>query len=180
MTTIEAIATKRLTAREKVERDDLIVEARLRGRSWPQIAAEFDITPRQCQAILADWRKRNPSPRHKDALDLLDELLEDLQGVHEELAEIAATTTHDGTRLGAVRSRMDVIRHKADVLAMVGVMPDLRTLRAEINARQMAARIMSVLDENNVDDTVVEAMYDALTGDESSRAPVALNGAHAG
>ena len=60
MTTIESIATKRLTAREKVARDDVIVEARLRGRSWMVIAREHGLTPRQCQSILAEWRKANP------------------------------------------------------------------------------------------------------------------------
>ncbi len=134
MTSIEAIATRRLTAREKVARDDRIVEARLRGRSWPRIAAEFDLTQRQCQAILAEWRKANPSARHKDALDLLDDLLEALQGIEEELAEVAWTTAHDGVRLGAVRSRITVLGERANILAMVGVLPNLASLRQEINA----------------------------------------------
>ena len=174
MTTIEGTAKKRLTARAKVARDDLIVEARLRGRSWISIASEHDLSDRQCQAIFAEWRAANPSARHRDALELLDELLEGLQGVQEECAEIAATTGHDGTRLGAIRTRMDALNQRAVLLNMVGVLPDLSTLRVEINARQMAAKIVVVLEQHAVGDEVIDAMYAALTG-EGLSAAMALN-----
>jgi len=75
---------------------------------------------------------------------------------------------------------MDAINQQAALLNLVGVLPSLGTLRAEINARQIAAKIMAVLDEHDVDDEVVHAMYLAVGGDDELwPSPLALNRAEA-
>jgi hypothetical protein len=50
----------RMNAREKTNRDNQIVAARMRGQSWTTIAANYGLSERQCQNVLADYRASHP------------------------------------------------------------------------------------------------------------------------
>ncbi len=99
----------RINAREKTNRDNQIVAARMRGQSWTTIAANYGLSERQCENVLADYRASHPRLRERDPLELLDDMLDHYQGAQEELAEISATSKHDATRVGAIRTRLDAL-----------------------------------------------------------------------
>jgi hypothetical protein len=97
----------RLSARQKARRDDEIVKARMDGTSWRSIASEHSLSQRQCLTIMREYRQSIPTVRGRDPLELLDEMLERYEGAQDQLAEIAASSTHDTTRVGAIRTSLD-------------------------------------------------------------------------
>jgi hypothetical protein len=56
-------------------------------------------------------------------LSFLDDMLDHYQGAQEELALVSATTKHDATRVGAIRTRLDALAAQANLLMLVGVLP---------------------------------------------------------
>jgi hypothetical protein len=102
-----------MNARQKIDRDNQIVAARMRGQSWTTIAANYGLSERQYQQVLADYRASHPRLRERDPLELLDDMLDHYQGAQEELAEISATSKHDATRVGAIRTRLEALAAQA-------------------------------------------------------------------
>ena len=157
--------THRLTARAKVARDDAIVCARMRGRSWAAIANAHDLSERQCQEIMRAYRESHPLMRSRDPLELLDELLDRYQGAQEELAEISATTKHDATRVGAIRTRLDALEAQANLLMLVGVLPrDLGRFRFDLDVQELCRKTLAVFDEHGVPIEAKRALVLALRG----------------
>ena len=140
-----------MNAREKTNRDNQIVAARMRGLSWATIAATHELSERQCQQILEDYRASHPRLRQRDPLELLDELLDGYQGAQEELAEISATTNHDATRVGAIRTRLDALVAQTNLLMLVGVLPrNLGQLRHDVDVQELARQTLAVFDRHGV------------------------------
>ena len=151
----------RLNAREKTNRDNGIVAARMRGLSWVTIAARYGLSERQCQTILADYRASHPRLRERDPVEILDDMLDAYAAAQEDLAMVAATTKHDATKAGAIRTRIDALAAQTHLLMQVGVLPrDLGVLRADIDVRAMAREMVAVLNEFEVP---VEARRGCLT-----------------
>ena len=118
----------------------------MRGQSWTTIAGSFGLSERQCQNILADYRASHPRLRQRDPIEIVDDMLDHYQGAQEELAEISATSKHDATRVGAIRTRLDALAAQANLLMLVGVLPrDLGVLRADIDAQAMGREMVAVL-----------------------------------
>jgi hypothetical protein len=84
----------RMNAREKIGRDNEIVAARMRGLSWATIAAKYELSERQCQQILADFRASHPRLRERDPIEIVDDMLERYEAAQEELALVSATTRY--------------------------------------------------------------------------------------
>ena len=140
-----------MNAREKTNRGNQIVAARMRGLSWATIAGTYELSERQCQQILEDYRASHPRLRQRDPLELLDELLDGYQGAQEELAEISATSKHDATRVGAIRTRLDALAAQTNLLMLVGVLPrDLGQLRHDLDVRELARKTIAVFDRHGV------------------------------
>ena len=154
----------RMNAREKTNRDNDIVAARMRGLSWTTIAGSFGLTERQCQNILADYRASHPRLRERDPIEIVDDMIDRYEAAQEELALVSATTKHDATRVGAIRTRLAALAEQANLLMMVGVLPrDLGVLRAEIDAQAMAEQAMDVLDRFGVSLDARRALIAALS-----------------
>jgi hypothetical protein len=155
--------THRLAAHDKVARDDAIVCARMRGRSWAAIASEHELSQRQCQEIMRAYRERHPRTRSRDPLELLDDMLDLYQGAQEELAEIAATTNHAATRVGAIRTRLDALEAQTNLLRLVGVLPrDLGLLGQHLDVQQLANNILAVFAEYDVPVEAKQALLRVL------------------
>jgi hypothetical protein len=134
-----------------VRRDDEIVMARMRGRSWRGIATEHGLSERQCQAIMREHRESNPTIRGRDPMELLDEMLERWEGAQDQLAEIAATSKHDATRVGAIRTSLDAMRAQAELLAAVGVLPrDMGTIKRGLDVPRAVTTIFDIFDRHAV------------------------------
>jgi hypothetical protein len=153
----------RMNAREKLRRDNQIVVARMRGMSWSTIASTFDLSERQCQAILADYRESHPRLRERDPIEILDEILDRYEAAQEELALVSATTKHDGTRVGAIRTRLDTMTAQANLLTAVGVLPrDAGVLRNHIDARLISRELIAILERYDVPDEACDDIIEAL------------------
>ncbi len=71
-------------------------------------------------------------------------MLDHYQGAQEELAEISATSKHDATRVGAIRTRLDALATQASLLRAVGVLPrDLGVFRTSTRRRWHGRPTMS-------------------------------------
>ena len=153
-----------MNAREKTNRDNEIVAARIRGQSWTTIAANYGLSERQCQQILADYRASHPRLRQRDPIEIVDDTLDHYQGAQEESAEISATRKHDATRVGALRTRLDALGAQANLLRAVGVLPrDLGVLRADIDAQAMAPQANDVFNRLGVSVDARRALFNALS-----------------
>jgi len=152
-----------MTAREKVRRDDQIVTARMQGRSWSSIAATFDLTERQCQAIMAEYRESHPRMRERDPIEILDDLLDAYAGAGEQLADIASTDPHGATRVGAIRTRLSALDSQTTLLMTVGVLPrKLRGLRDELDVRTISRELVRVLNRFDVPEEAQRELVDVL------------------
>ncbi len=81
---------------------------------------------------------------------------------------LARDTTHDGTRLGAIRGRLEVMRAKYELLAAVGVLPcDLGRLSVEIDLRRTADQVIDVLERHDVAEAVFDDLLDVFGGRSS-------------
>jgi hypothetical protein len=133
-----------MNSREKTSRDNQIVAAHMRGLSWATIAATYELSERGCQTILADYRASHPRLRERDPIELLDDMLDRYEAAQEELALVSATTKHDATRVGAIRTRLDALAAQTNLLMLVGVLPrDLGVLRHDIDARAIASELVA-------------------------------------
>jgi hypothetical protein len=165
-----------LTAAQRAERDSQIVAAKMRGLSWGQISTTYEVSERRCKEIHAAYRKANPTLRHHDPVDIVDEMLEGYQGVIEELALISATTTNDSARVGAVNAKMSAYTKITELLQAIGVMPnDLGSLKIEIDARFVAEQVMKVFTAYDLPPEVEDAMLKALRGEAFELPPGAQN-----
>jgi hypothetical protein len=152
-----------MNSREKTSRDNQIVAARMRGLSWSTIAATYELSERQCQTILEDYRTSHPRLRERDPIEILDDMLDRYEAAQEELALVSATTKHDATRVGAIRTRLDALAAQANLLMLVGVLPrDLGVLRHEIDARAIAREIVNVVSRFDVSADAQRALLDAV------------------
>jgi hypothetical protein len=153
-----------MNAREKIARDNEIVAARMRGLSWATIAENYGLSERQCQAILADYRASHSRLRERDPIEIVDEMLDRYEAAQEELALVSATTEHDATRVGAIRTRLHALEAAAKLLMLVGVLPrDLGVLRHDLDVQQLATETLAVFDAFNVPIEAKQALLDVLT-----------------
>src|SRR5687767_11736920 len=120
-----------MTARQRADRNAAVFEARARGFAWARIANEHGITERQAQRIFSEQRRNEPSLTARDPVETVEELLLNYEAAIDELAALAHGTGHDGTRLGAIRARVEVLNLRVNLLQALGVLPsDLRHIGA--------------------------------------------------
>ena len=125
-----------LTARERADRDARIVAAKLRGRTWPSIAAEHDLTARQAQRIFAEWRERQPGLQDGDAIVELEELIAIQTQAIADLAEVAERDVQDSVKVAAISRRVEIAERRFVCQGSFG------GLRAEAEARELLDRFL--------------------------------------
>ena len=128
-----------LTARERADRDARIVAARLRGRTWPSIADEFGVTPRQAQRVVAGWRERQPGLQARDGVVELEELLAIQTQAIADLAELSERDVQASVKVAAITRRVEIAERRLVFQRSFG------TLRAEAEARDLLDRFVRVL-----------------------------------
>ncbi len=152
-----------MTAHDRLRRVERVVEGRARGLRWSTIAAEHGISVRTAQRIYSEGCASHAGALDRDPIEIARELLDQHEVAIEDLALLAGSTSHDGARLGAIRSRLDAIASKAQLLMALGVLPhDLGDLGTVIEERQVIATIMAVLRKHNVSPEMLDDMARAL------------------
>lgn len=152
-----------MTAHDRVRRIERVIEGRARGLRWSTIADEQGISVRTAQRIYSEGCAGHAGALHRDPIELARELLDQHEAAIEDLALLAGSTSHDGARLGAIRSRLDAITSKAQLLMALGVLPhDLGDLGATIEKEHVITTIMATLKKHNVSAELVDDMARAL------------------
>jgi hypothetical protein len=65
--------------------------------------------------------------------------------------EISATSKHDATRVGAIRTRLDALAAQTNLLMLVGVLPrNLGQLRHDVDVQELARQTLAVFDRHGV------------------------------
>lgn len=127
------MSSKRLSAKDQVLRNQLIVADRARGYQWATIADRHNIGIRQAQKVCAEHRSLSEPEEDDYAEELKDEIVF-LDAAIEECAEIAATTQNESVHLGAVKSRVDFQERRIRLKQACGLLPsqlrDIETLTA--------------------------------------------------
>jgi len=146
-----------------IPRNAEIVQARIRRLSWTTIANTYGVSERQCQQIVHDYRATQPTLRDHDPLEIVDDILEGLEGAIEELAVVSHTTASDQVRVSAINAKLAAQKQIVAILQTVGVLPnDLGSLRMEVDARMTADRVLSVIERFDLPEVVTDAMIAAL------------------
>jgi len=110
-----------MTTRERAHRAARIVAARHSGVTWSRIAAEFDLSVRQAQNIVADWQDSEPDD--VDGIDALQGLIHLLRQAIEDLAVTAQRASHDSNRIGAIKALVETAMLRWQVERAAGLVP---------------------------------------------------------
>jgi hypothetical protein len=146
-----AFTIEDMTTDQRARRNAEVFSARARGLTWPTIAVRFNLSERQCRRVCAEHRAESGSLGDIDAADVIRETLDGYDAAIEDLALLAESSTHDGTRLGPIRARLDAVRSRWELLHAVGVLPaNLGQLWPEFDAARVARQIVDVLDNHQV------------------------------
>ena len=111
-----------MTSEEKLRRDASVVADRARGFSWSTVAGRNDLCERMCRSIWNDYLRDlplgpdNPKEAILEAAAQWDAAIEDL-------AALAESTANDPVRLGAIKSRVEAMARKQDLLRLAGILP---------------------------------------------------------
>jgi hypothetical protein len=156
------MATMALTLRDRARRADEIVAERARGAEWAEIAARHSISARQAQRIHSAGSARTPV-LDTDPIALACAVLADYDDALEDLRQLASETSHDGTKLGAIRGRVEVITLRTQLQMALGLLPpDLGDLALVVDGRRTAEAVLGVLERFNASDEMWEAMEAAF------------------
>lgn len=156
-----------MTIQQRADRSSAIFEARIRCFAWSEIAREHGVSERQAQRIYAEARAEAPRlGEHRDPAEFVEELLASYDAALADLAVLARDSKHDATRLGAIRTRIELIETKYATMMATGVLPSsLTQVRNEIDARELGAAVIAVLDRHGVSFEAKQEIREAVTSD---------------
>jgi hypothetical protein len=154
-----------MTSQQRADRAKAVFDARMKGFTWSSIAARHGISERQVQRLYNEFRQNRPGLGGIDPLRTVEELIDQYDAAIDELAALSSDTSHDGTKLGAIRARIDVANAKHRVLMATGVLPqDLGRLWVEVDYRQTVKLVFGVLERHGLPEQAYEELLDALGG----------------
>jgi len=150
---------------ERTERNLAVAKRRLSGLSESCAAAEFGVSERQIRRILQAYKASRPRLEDLDAEGVVLDTLDAYAEAIEQLAELAATSRHDGARLEAVRAQMEVHAARMGLLQAVGGLPgDLGRFQVEIDLRQAARTVVEIFDRRGIPEEVQAEVVQAIEG----------------
>jgi hypothetical protein len=161
-----------MTSHERFLRNSQVVRERARGLGWAEISARFGLSDRQARRVVAEYRESRPHLHELDPIEIIEEALLQHDAAIEDLALLAQTTSHDGTKLGAIKGRLEALRAKLELMAAVGVLPrDLRRLQIEVDIRHVAQAILDVFAAYDVPHEVQRAVVEAVESRNAGSPP---------
>jgi len=165
-----------MTNSELEARNEQLVRDRLRGQSWAYIAQKHGMQVRGAQTVFEKWRKNNAGTyKGRDPLAIVHQMLDRLEAWVEQLAEMADSSRSDQTRIAAINGQLAVLVRTTELLQATGLLPhDLGTLRVEMDIQVLAARLVSVLQEQGATPELKRAILESLKSDAAL--PVVTNG----
>jgi hypothetical protein len=164
----------RLSAREKVRRDDAIVADRARGLTWATVAERHGVSDRHAREVWREYAKHR-NIVSADPEDAVLEALDRYDAIIEELVDATDNASNESVRLGALKHRLAATRAKVDLQASTGMLANHDWTEELRSVRKILTAIFQVLDEHGIPDDV------QLAAIEAAGNPIAyLNGRQAG
>lgn len=149
---------------ERAERNADIVKSRVSGLSERLVAERFGVTTRQVRRVMEDYRRSRPGLHEIDAAALVAETIDAHGEAIEQLAQIAASTSHDGARLGAIRAQLEAHHARIGLLQAVGALPrDLGYFAVELDVRDAARTMLEVFRRRGVPEDVQAEVVEAIS-----------------
>jgi hypothetical protein len=140
-----------MSTRERAARDAEIVEARVTGAGWAEVATRYGVSERHAKRVLAAFRDTRPRLHERDPIEVVERALDEYDDIIDELRAVARQTRQDNARVGALKARLQATESRLSLLQAVGVLPrDLGQLRVEHDVRFIAQAILDVFDRHDV------------------------------
>jgi Homeodomain-like domain len=163
-----------LNTHERAQRNLRVVQDRARGLSWTRIGDRHGISDRQARRIVTEYRRAGPGLREYDPVEIVEEVLDAQEAALDDLAVLAETTTNPSVELGAIKTKLAVHRERLELLGAIGLLPNMGQLRIEIDLRQIADRLCTVLSAPEVSPELRERIFAAIDPHPQEALPPAL------
>jgi hypothetical protein len=170
---------------ERAARDAVIVAAADRGIRFGTLARQYGLSKRRIIEIVSQQRQQHHVDlvSKADPMTFIQETLGQYEAGIEELAMLAANSAQPSVKVAAIKTRMEAVRGRLELLQAVGVVPqNLGTIRVETDAREIARLIVNVLEayddgEGNWrggPEDVMDAILSVVDGDDQIQLPPPL------
>jgi hypothetical protein len=155
----------RLSVTQQFERNVKIVLARHRGASYATVAQKHDLSVIQCKRIVKAFREANPTLRHQNPVEIVDEMLEGYMADLNDLNDVVEKAEHEAAKTGAINARRQVREKITELLQAVGALPhDLGTLRLEMDAQVTVRKVLTILERYKLPDEAFDEILTELGG----------------
>lgn len=155
-------------ARAAEAREREMVRLVRQGVSTDRVGDMFGVTPRRVRQIVASWRDVPTTPPPGIVIDGQAEVLrviERLELLVEDLAVLAATADHEGTRLGAIRERRETERQLMELKRSIGLLPvSLDGAGSAQDYLALGRGLLEALRRVNADEATVTAVLEVVEG----------------
>lgn len=161
----EETKPERLTVAQQFERNVKIVLARHRGASYATVAEKHGLSVIQCKRIVKAFREANPTLRHQNPVEIVDEMLEGYMADLNDLNDVVEKAEHEAAKTGAINARRQVREKITELLQAVGALPhDLGTLRVEMDAQVTVTKVLAILKRYQLPLEAFEEIMNELGG----------------
>lgn len=143
------------SSRAKALRDAKIVAARARGKSWPTIAREHNLSVRGCQMIVKAWKDDGLADDVIDPLGEVRALVDLLGQAIEDCAELEERTKNDGVRIAATRTKIEHAMTRFGLLRSLGLVPSPRQMQTRREMQEMIRVMGELMRRHDVSDELL-------------------------
>lgn len=147
---VRRIQGVKMSALERYERDGQIYRGFLRGLMPDTLAQTFELSVKQIERIVSEWKKRAVAAAKQGPEEIIEEHVLRLDSLIDELAAHSAREKGTG-RTAAIRARLEAMSRRIEFLQSVGVLPrDLGQIGIQIDLRSMAEQLYRALEKRGL------------------------------
>lgn len=140
-----------LTSAQKAFRDLIALEMLADGASYAQVSAIDGRSQSALKSLREKYLRASgsavPDLLRQDPVRIVEDMLRRKQVAWRLFAQVAMTTDHPSSRIGAIKGMIAADERTVELLQHVGKLPkELGTLRHVIDVREIAERMFDTLD----------------------------------
>jgi hypothetical protein len=152
----------RLNAAQKATRDAVIVQRVAENWTWPMIADEAGISPRQCQRVAESYRELG-SPLDVEPTKLVEELAVGYRTSIGAFTALAASADNTAAAVGALKGANDAREKLVAILQAIGHVPhDLGVLKLQRDVQTVALKMLDAVESFERGDIGVGELADVF------------------